>query len=168
MESIPKRSFQRRHARNLTPQGAQRLETMHKNRGAPEGLKWCSDCENYRPLEMFPKGGAYCKPHKSKRGKAAYAANKRKIRESTVQRRYGLSAEDYKALLHAQGGACAICRGELKGDRDTHVDHCHDTGLVRGILCSRCNTGLGQFEDAPERLRAAIDYLQQGNRYFPK
>lgn len=68
----------------------------------------------------------------------------------------------------AQGGRCAICRTpvanilEYDGDArlSTHVDHCHTTGAVRGILCRDCNTGLGGFRDDPERLRAAMAYLE--------
>lgn len=71
--------------------------------------------------------------------------------------RYGVSAEQVEAMIAAQGGACAIC-----GRPDPeHVDHCHETGLVRGVLCFNCNGGLGQFGDDIERLHAAIAYLRR-------
>jgi hypothetical protein len=74
---------------------------------------------------------------------------------------YGLSAGDYEAMLAAQDGRCAICRtNEWPGRHNKpHVDHDHATGKVRGILCTKCNNGLGNFADDPARLRAAADYL---------
>lgn len=79
------------------------------------------------------------------------------------QRLYGLTPERYEELLEEQSYACAICRDDTwpgKGNAP-HVDHCHDTGAVRGLLCGRCNVGLGQFKDDSSRLRAAADYLEQ-------
>ena len=82
-------------------------------------------------------------------------------------KRYGLTLESYTGLLESQGGVCAICGSPLKirntqTDRtlNTHIDHCHTTGKVRGLLCGGCNLGLGHFQDSPERLAAAIAYLK--------
>jgi predicted nucleic acid-binding Zn ribbon protein len=75
---------------------------------------------------------------------------------------YGITAEEYDALLAAQEGRCAICGSPDwpgKGNRP-HIDHDHETGRIRGLLCNNCNTGLGQFKDDPQRLRAAIRYLE--------
>lgn len=74
-------------------------------------------------------------------------------------RLYGMEAEAVKTMWERQGRRCAICR--LKVGISFHVDHCHDTGAVRGLLCSKCNTGLGLFADEPERLRAAIEYIER-------
>ena len=76
-------------------------------------------------------------------------------------RQYGLTLEGYFDLLQKQRGGCAIC-GSPGGpdDKRLHVDHCHETGGVRGLLCSPCNVTLGMFRDDPERLRAAADYLE--------
>lgn len=65
--------------------------------------------------------------------------------------------EGFAALLTAQGGACALCRAIT--DYRLLVDHCHATGVVRGLLCRRCNAGLGFFLDSPEVLRAAAAYV---------
>lgn len=75
---------------------------------------------------------------------------------------YGLTQEQFEAMLEAQGGRCAICRTDTPGGRDNrwHVDHCHATGKVRGLLCNGCNIGLGHFKDDPERLLAAVAYLE--------
>jgi Autographiviridae endonuclease VII len=70
---------------------------------------------------------------------------------------YGISVEDYNALLVKQDGACAICK--RKSDRTLCVDHCHSTGVVRGLLCRKCNAGLGCYDDNPSFMLAAIEYL---------
>ena len=76
--------------------------------------------------------------------------------------KYKITAEKYDSLLQAQGGACAICRASEPGTSHGfwHVDHCHNEGHVRGLLCSTCNTGLGSFRDQPAVLRRAADYLE--------
>lgn len=75
--------------------------------------------------------------------------------------RFGLTPEEYHALVGKQGGGCAICGATTDPDgRRLAVDHDHQTGAVRGVLCGRCNKGLGQFQDDPERLARAINYLE--------
>ncbi len=69
--------------------------------------------------------------------------------------RYRMTTDEYNSLYEAQAGGCAICTRTGK----LFVDHCHTTGIVRGLLCRYCNTGLGMFEDQPERLTRAIHYL---------
>lgn len=77
--------------------------------------------------------------------------------------KYGLSVTDYQALLRKQKGGCAVCRTHNPKDRRSkffRVDHCHKTGKVRGLLCGRCNVGIGMFKDSPRRLRNAVKYVQ--------
>jgi hypothetical protein len=73
-----------------------------------------------------------------------------------LKRRYGITADEADEMLAAQGGLCAIC----KVAPAVHVDHDHETGGVRALLCFNCNGGLGQFRDDPDVLRAAADYVQ--------
>ena len=73
--------------------------------------------------------------------------------------RYGLTPEDYHVMFEAQDGVCAIC-GTSPDERPLNIDHDHETGQVRGLLCGRCNTGLGHFGDDVDRLRSAISYLE--------
>jgi hypothetical protein len=82
------------------------------------------------------------------------------VKHGNLLRHYSLTLSDYDRMKSAQGGKCAICGAEdSRGRGDLHVDHCHATGSVRGLLCTSCNNGLGRFRDSPELLRAAIEYL---------
>jgi hypothetical protein len=70
---------------------------------------------------------------------------------------YGVSIEEFKARLARQGNRCAICNSEFR--KTPNVDHDHQTGKIRGLLCGGCNTGMGNLGDSSSRLRAAADYL---------
>ncbi len=98
---------------------------------------------------------------------AAYQRHYRKTKSRNVKNtylksKYGISLEDYEAMVAEQGGGCAICKQGPRGKRYSSlvVDHCHDTGIVRGLLCDHCNRGLGLFGDNPETLEAAALYLR--------
>ena len=129
----------------------------------PDGFKWCADCRQVKPLDEFPRTRAavsgrhsYCKPCHNVRGRAS----KDKVggsRTYHLKRRYGISAEDADAMLAEQNGLCAICEAAPAA----HVDHDHDTGAVRQLLCFNCNGGLGQFRDDPAVLRAAAEYVER-------
>lgn len=80
-------------------------------------------------------------------------------RRTMLRAKYGLSMEEYAALLERQHGVCAICGQPPNEGGVLHVDHDHTTGVVRGLLCPPCNTGLGNFRDDQRLLRRAIRYL---------
>jgi hypothetical protein len=83
--------------------------------------------------------------------------------DSRYSGKYGFPASEYRAMFDRQDGKCALCGEGSKGwsrGRPLHVDHCHNTGHFRGLLCGDCNTALGRFGDDPARLRRAIDYLE--------
>ncbi len=127
----------------------------------PDGHKWCPDCGTVKPLDDFvrnrsqPSGRQpYCKPCHNARGKAS----KERMggsRAYHLKRRYGITAAEADSMLAEQGGLCAIC---VEAPAE-HVDHCHETGRVRALLCFNCNGGLGQFKDDPDVLRAAAAYV---------
>lgn len=90
------------------------------------------------------------------------------IRDYRLRKSFGISAREYDEQLELQQGGCAICRAPV-GDgagRRLAVDHDHETGHVRGILCSACNLGLGKFRDDPFLLHRAISYLLAGTLDF--
>ena len=75
--------------------------------------------------------------------------------------KYGLTRDDYEAMLRHQAGVCAVCHQTPVNSGIFHIDHNHDTGQVRGLLCRRCNVGLGMFGDNPNLLMWASIYLRQ-------
>lgn len=88
---------------------------------------------------------------------------------SNLKAIYGITLDQYFALHEAQGGTCSLCPAKMSpvasGPANRLcVDHCHETGEIRGLLCKSCNTALGAFRDDPIRLQKAIDYLNGGNR----
>jgi Recombination endonuclease VII len=126
-------------------------------------MKRCPCCGESKPLEDFPRNrrtkdglAAYCKPCHNAKGRASRERSGG-ARKYHLWLRYGLTLDDVDRLLTSQAGVCAIC-----GARDPqHVDHDHDSGRVRGLLCFNCNGGLGQFKDNASNLRRAADYLDQ-------
>jgi hypothetical protein len=122
----------------------------------PEGHKFCRTCQRILPLSDWG-----VRPHSTD----GYHTRCRECdakaqRSDYLARKYGLTPEDVEEMLAAQGGLCAICE-EAEA---VHVDHCHDTGRIRGLLCFRCNAALGQFDDVPSRLRKAAEYLERHRR----
>lgn len=88
-----------------------------------------------------------------------------KITINSKYKRYGITLEQALDMLEQQSGQCGICGQSVKISRDTPrenqacVDHCHTSGKVRGLLCPKCNSGLGMFDDDIDRLKAAMAYL---------
>jgi hypothetical protein len=146
---------------------------MRDKRLAP--IKTCKACGEEKPREEFgPHGVAkngvksWCRACEAARAKAYRAADKDRVaainRRSLLKTRYGMTEKVFSMLLAAQDSCCAICGTSDPGGRGDGfvVDHCHSTGKIRGLLCTKCNTGLGQFKDDPDVLAKAIKYLKDG------
>jgi len=122
-------------------------------------VKRCSGCKQELPLDAFNRHAktadgrqGYCRDC----GKAYKNGRPGRHRAE----RYGLTPERYARIVAEQGDVCAICTAEQPGGNGSwHVDHDHATGKVRGLLCLKCNAGLGQFQDRADVLAAAITYL---------
>jgi hypothetical protein len=84
-------------------------------------------------------------------------------RDVYLRQTYGITTDDYDCLLNSQGGVCAICQSIESGAETGvfHVDHDHETGSVRGLLCCRCNQGLGLLRDNASALRSAAAYVER-------
>lgn len=76
-----------------------------------------------------------------------------------------LTRTEYKELLEDQNYVCAICFGDEPIEKKFSVDHDHDSGEIRGLLCTRCNLGLGLFKDSIETLESATEYLMKTKIY---
>ena len=119
----------------------------------PEGMKRCGRCREIKSVSDFHKqrsqpGGynTYCK-----------ACRKDIESDRYFRRTYGLTRQELQALVASQGGWCAICQVNPA----EHVDHCHDSGKIRGVLCFTCNVALGHLKDDVQLFRRAIDYLER-------
>lgn len=127
-------------------------------------MRTCKECGEEKELSAFPQNrpGSFRNTCKS-----CYADKSRKWREDNpdymwaynLWRNYQVTVGDYMKMWEQQGYRCCICEYDYDKE-DLCVDHDHETGLVRGLLCSNCNIGLGMFEDNPQILRAAADYLE--------
>lgn len=103
-------------------------------------------------------------PQRSKRSLARFHAKHPRYQKNyDLQRNYGIDLAAFDRMRDAQNYACAICeRPEAALPRRTLVvDHDHDSGHVRGLLCATCNTGIGHFADDPARMRNAIHYMEK-------
>ena len=93
------------------------------------------------------------------------ARNREKCRESGKNKRlkkeYGITLAEFREMLSSQGNCCLICHAHVTESIDAHIDHCHKSGKVRGVLCRLCNIGLGAFRDNRDFLRDAILYLER-------
>jgi len=130
-----------------------------------EGHKDCKSCGKTKPLISFKKQSRNkllrrnhcnsCTGKRCSRSPAKKAISSRK----NHWRRYGIdiTEELYQRGISDQKGACSICKRIPKA---LQVDHCHATGRTRGLLCSACNRALGMFQDNPEILETAIEYLK--------
>jgi hypothetical protein len=139
--------------------------------------KTCTACSETKPLDAFsphPKASdgrrSQCKRCLSKKAMAWRDSNRERSLDSHLRRTFGITLEQYKSLLELQDGGCAVCgvvpdvaiEVQRKQGIATRlvVDHCHDTGRVRGLLCASCNKGIGHLRDDPALLRLAVQYLE--------
>ena len=147
-----------------------------------DGKKSCANCKKLLPISCFTKHArlkcgldSYCKDCKKKARELdivnrrvysmeSYHKHKHKHlkanRERNLRNTYNITIADYDKMFEQQGGVCAICKLPDINSR-LHVDHCHDTGKVRKLLCRRCNMVLGRVEENTETLWNMIEYLKE-------
>lgn len=90
-----------------------------------------------------------------------WAANHyERVREGHLRRKYDITVAEVDRMLAAQGFACRLCEAPFSDRKPYNIDHCHSTGVVRGLLCVRCNTALGKFQDDAALLRKAANYVE--------
>jgi hypothetical protein len=146
--------------------------------------KTCIKCGELKLLESFPKRKDYkdgrlntCKSCESLR-KKKYEYTTDQWKEYRLKKKFGLTLSDYNSILKTQNYCCAICQTHIddyvsqcdgsesvfaqrKSKQNFSVDHCHETGKIRGLLCYNCNLLLGNAKDRIHLLSSAIDYLKK-------
>lgn len=170
------------YQREWRRRGGQRASVEeHRERG----WKDCPRCEERKPLDEFNKSGrsgwqTYCRECNreyqrerneenreeiNRRAREHYRENREEYRDRALRSKYGITSEDYQRMHDEQGGVCAICRREETAAhangkvRRLAVDHDHETGEVRGLLCFACNVRVGYFENGGW-MKALHDYLE--------
>lgn len=131
--------------------------------------KTCSECKQIKSVDKFHKnknakdGFAYhCKPCRKKYWEIHTGYDSLYFRKKELIRNYGITLEDYDNIFEKQDGVCAICKKINLSGRRLSVDHNHETGEIRGLLCIQCNTKLGILENK-EFLKEATKYLKEYN-----
>lgn len=130
-------------------------------------VKTCTKCRVEKSVEDFHRS----KSEKDGRQRVCAACNKKRLQspENVARRqryswlsclkKFGITEQDYNDMFERQLGLCAICR-KPENDIKLAVDHCHETGRVRGLLCKKCNMGIGLLNDSPDTLISAAMYLK--------
>lgn len=142
------------------------LYASHIATAKPAIRRVCARCKEPKRPDEMAVNRTECKRCSTARAAEWKLANPERsaeqVRRSWLRRKYGITPEEFDAKFAGQGGVCAIC-GEPPDDPrgyNMHVDHCHQTGRVRGILCGSCNRGLGAFHDSVRKLASAIEYIR--------
>jgi hypothetical protein len=161
------------------------ITEFYKNKSRKDGLNfWCKKCqlkcnnfyhqkhkekineykkeyrkEHKKEIKIFQK--KYRQKHKDE-SKRYREEHKEELKEYDLKRKYNISLKDYNFLLQKQNYKCAVCNKVFQNGKNTHIDHNHKTGKIRGLLCGKCNKGMGLFEDNLILLEEAIKYLQRG------
>ena len=136
------------------------------------GNKPCVECARRNSQERLKSGKA--KKYRQKNSAKINEYNKKRYNNLSEEdkkarnrrqhiRTYGIQPEDYDRMLVEQNGVCACCGERETNPKKDHlsIDHCHDTGVVRALLCDRCNRGIGAFGDNLDKLKAAVLYLEK-------
>lgn len=138
----------------------------------------CSTCRESKPVGEFApsvaaQGSGACRkckrdlsralsPEKKKRHSRRFLEkNPNYWRRQKMLRNYGITLEQYDAMLALQGGGCACCGTSENGEKPLFIDHDHATGAIRGILCHDCNAGIGALGDSIDGVRRALSYLER-------
>jgi hypothetical protein len=146
--------------------GTKAITSFGKQKSRPDGVEYrCKNCmKNYRSKR-------YSNPKIKRKLLKSSAAWREKNPDSDVNkhlmRKYGISLEQYNNMFQIQNGLCGICgkkestrrRKKTEGNERLAVDHCHETGVVRGLLCFKCNTAIGSLGDNEEMVMRVIFYL---------
>jgi Recombination endonuclease VII len=151
---------------------------------APEGMKRCCRCKETKTLDQFHKSSRewlgvnkYCKacsyelhlawakkyPEKAAALQKKWRdTNPRRSKDHKLKGNYGIPLGTYEKMFEEQSGRCKLCGTDKPGGKgDFHIDHCHDKGHVRGLLCHNCNVGIGNFHHDISKLELAISYIKK-------
>lgn len=151
---MKQKEFRCPRCREIKPR--QEYHNTTRGRGtSPRRRPYCRECQATYMVEY--------RKQKKRNNPEEYFKQQRK--ENVA--RYGITTEDYQMMFNGQNGKCLICNslpnGTGKKNGRLFIDHCHENGNIRGLLCHHCNAGLGAFKHNPELLLKAIEYLKNSS-----
>jgi hypothetical protein len=143
---------------NDTAERGRRAKGMkvRKREGIPDGMRFCTWCEKPKSLNEFRDTG-----RRSGKMYVCESCLPEYNRDVWYKHKYGVSLLFVERLLDDQANRCASCGDPL--ENEFHLDHCHNTQAIRGILCRHCNIALGHLRDDPRRIVALLRYLEGQN-----
>lgn len=149
--------------RKRTDEQRARLSESHKGQVAwNKGTGGCKKGHDPELYVCLPSGVYVCLGCKRDNGTRYRQANRKTVNLRNRTGRYQITINEYHKLLDEQGGKCAICHCEIT-EQACRIDHDHNTGNVRGLLCVACNTGIGLLKDSSDILLSASKYLRKYN-----
>lgn len=166
---------ERRGSAKTGPPSRYKGDETARREAVAQGLKRCPSCETPKPLIAYWNDrhtadgkGSYCIECASSAKRADYAERRVELLLRTQARKFGVTVEWLEETLLAQGGVCAICQRPCVSGRALAVDHNHQTGAIRGLLCANCNRALGLLQDSTSVVMSALLYLQKWNPDDPQ
>jgi hypothetical protein len=144
----------------------------------PSHKKWCTKCKSWLPFRVFPtarnkKDGLHYCCKECKNTKARETTTTKQIRAQNMRRLHDVSLKEYDRMFVEQGGVCYVCKQPETAKsrtgivRPLAIDHDHETGEIRSLLCHVCNVALGFIEKDPERTRMLIEYKEEMGKREP-
>jgi hypothetical protein len=127
-------------------------------------MKKCYKCKITRPYSEFHKDKSRkdgYRLHCNVCSKEYYQKNRIEKLDKARARTYGISREEFDKRIANQNNQCEICKLPFVPEKTPHVDHCHTTNKVRGLLCNHCNRGLGAFRDSLQIMQSAQEYIKK-------
>lgn len=143
------------------------VSEFYRNRRTKDGCSsQCMECHKayYKTTNAIEKTRKWRESYKKRKSENYHRTKNdpgkfENRRKTAIRRKYGITHNEYIELLRSQSGVCALC-GKSPNGKPLSVDHCHETGKIRGLLCSGCNAGIGLLGDNVEGLLKAIEYIQ--------
>lgn len=158
-----------------------KLDSFHKAKSGKLGrTARCKECRLQPSAEWRKRNAEKRREYQReyyKRNREAALEYSRRIRtpkynrEKNIYSKYGITQDEFLSLLKSQENKCACCGKEFvdtPSKRGAYIDHCHNSKRVRGLLCNRCNAGIGFLGDTIEGIQRAIDYLQRAKQISPR
>lgn len=166
-----------RYARARKKNKSHRIPTLLARENRKNGIKYCPKCQQTKPIDNFHRSGksnsgvaSHCKecanllgcsrPKEEKQKR--YQRDKKKLKNTTLKREFGISLDEYNKKLHNQNHQCACCgSSEKENGKMLAVDHNHETKEIRDLLCGKCNAAIGFLDESVKKAEKIIQYIKK-------